>query len=424
MRNIKGKLGVMSIPDLIQWIESSRRSGTLMLSQHTSHKKFYFQNGEMIFVWSDKEGERFWHYIEGETSLSVTELKEKFKDSGKLEIPLLSYILIEKLIDKDRLEFILTVILKTALTDALKWEAGIFEYVDFLPTEVLNGPIKISSSSVLMDSIVKFDETDQINSVNTDHIINEIMEHIRNGITLLPPIPDIMKQIFEKINDPNITVAEVVDKITDQLLIAKILKISNSTYFSRAENINTLHKAITYIGFKSLLSIVTIHSLSSFSPNNVNDIRKILRHSLLCGIIAKELAGYIGENRETAFLCGMLHDIGKTILIDLVGTYNITAEAKSAIIRENHAEIGFLLAKEWGFSDEIQEVIQWHHDPEKANTSDQLVNLIHLADMIANLGNNTDGMFPAFSALGLTQGNVMSIVSNLNQLTQEVTNIL
>ena len=414
----------MSIPDLVQWIETSRCSGTLMLSQHSSEKRFYFQNGEMIFVWSDKEGERFWDYIECETGKSVNELKESIKDTGKLETPLLSYIVKEQIIDKERLESIIMAILKTALTDALKWETGIFEFIDVLPTEVLNGPIKISSSSVLMDSLVQFDETDQINTVNIHHILIEIMEQIRNGITLLPPIPDIMKKIFEKINDPNITVAEVVENITDQLLIAKILKICNSPYFSRGAKVNTLHQAITYIGFKSLSSIVTIHSLSSFSTKNADAVRNILRHSLVCGLIAKELAVHIGENRETAFLCGVLHDIGKTILIDLVGTYNIKPKVKTEIITENHAEIGFLLAKKWGFSDEIQEVMHWHHSPEKANTSVQLVKLIHLANMITHSGNNIEGIYPVFLAMGLTLDNVMSIVNNLDKLCQEATDLL
>jgi len=414
----------MSVPDLVQWIENSRHSGTLVLSLGTSHKKFYFQNGEMTFVWSDKEGERFWSYIENETSLNVRELKEKFQDSEKLDIPLLSHILNEKLISRERLEFILMVILKTALTDALKWETGTFEFIDFLPPEVLNGPIKVCSSSVLMDSILQFDETDQINRVNTNHIVNAIMEQLHSGITLLPPIPDIMKKILEKIDDKNISVSEVVENITDQLLIAKILKICNSPYFGRGIKINSLHKAVTYIGFKSLLSIVTVHSLSSFSPKNVDDIRKILRHSLVCGMIARELAGDVGENRETTFLCGVLHDIGKTILTDLVGTYNITGEAKAAIIGEYHAEFGFLLAKEWGFSEEILEVIRWHHNPEKAHLNMQLVNLIHLADLIAHSGGNKDGMFPPCSALGLTQGEVLSVVNNVGQLTQDIAGIL
>ncbi|GFE59870.1 hypothetical protein AOG2_04580 [Geobacter sp. AOG2] len=414
----------MSLPDLIQWIENSKRSGTLVLSQHASHKKFYFQNGEMIFVWSDKEGERFWSYIENETRQSAIGLKEKFKDSEKLDIPILSYLLNERLVNKDRLEFILTVILKTALTDALAWETGIFEFVDSLPAEVINGPIKINSSRILMDSILQFDETDQISRVSTNHVLNEIMDQIRNGITLLPPLPDIMKRILEKINDKNATVAEVVENITDQLLIAKILKICNSPYFSRGIKINSLHKAITYLGFKSLLSIVTIHSISSFSPKNVDDIRKILHHSLICGMIAKELAESVGESRDTAFLCGVLHDLGKTILTDIAGAYNITAEAKRAIIRENHTETGYLLAKEWGFSDEIQEAVHWHHNPEKADINVQLVTLIHLADMIAHSGRAMDGIGPACSALGLSQDEVMSVVNHLDRLTRDVANIL
>lgn len=414
----------MPIPDLVQWIEGSRRSGTLTLSQQANRKTFYFQNGEMVFVWSDKEGERFWHYLEGETGLRVKELKERFVDSGKLDIPLLSSILNEDLIEKDRLELILTVILKTALTDALKWETGEFEFVDVLPPEVLNGPLMINSSCVLMESLLQFDETDQITSIKTDHILEEITEHIRAGMTQLPPIPDIMKKVLEKINDKNISVAQVVENITDQLLIAKILKICNSPYFSRGTKVNTLHKAITFIGFKSLLSIVTVHSLSSFSPKYIDDIRKILRHSLMCGLIAKELAGHAGESAETAFLCGVLHDIGKTILTDLVGTYNISPEAKRALIREHHSEIGFLLAKEWGFSEEIQDVIRWHHTPEKAGAGDHLVGLIHVADVIANLGNKVGGILPGPPELGLTEDNMMSIIDNLDQLSQEVSCIL
>jgi hypothetical protein len=45
----------MTLSDLLQWIEVSRRSGTLMVASEEITKRFFFQDGRLIFLWSEKE---------------------------------------------------------------------------------------------------------------------------------------------------------------------------------------------------------------------------------------------------------------------------------------------------------------------------------------------------------------------------------
>jgi HD-like signal output (HDOD) protein len=81
----------------------------------------------------------------------------------------------------------------------------------------------------------------------------------------------------------------VAECITDQILVTKILRICNSPFYRSMGKVSSLREAVVRIGFKSLLSIVTVHALSSFSPRNVDEIRKVLQHCLVCAMIARQM---------------------------------------------------------------------------------------------------------------------------------------
>ena len=74
------------------------------------------------------------------------------------------------------------------------------------------------------------------------------------------------------------------------LLVIKIFRVCNSPYLGHHGKINTLHDAVVYMGLKSILSIVTVHALSGFSPGNIDKVHRILHHCLMVGMIAKQIS--------------------------------------------------------------------------------------------------------------------------------------
>jgi putative nucleotidyltransferase with HDIG domain len=122
------------------------------------------------------------------------------------------------------------------------------------------------------------------------------------------------------------------------------------------------------------------------------DALKLWQHSVAVGLTAKGiciLARRHGQ-AETAFLTGLLHDIGKIALdtcfpedyatvLAQVAEGSPFVDAERSLLGLDHAEAGALLAADWSFPPAIVEVIRDHHNPQPG---DFLPNLIHLCDLL------------------------------------------
>lgn len=425
MRKFNGNLSLMPLVDLIQWADNSKRSGTLILNQYGRQKKFYMQDGKIIFIWSNCEGEHFGNFLKNQSNVSQDELDKAFADSEYLGLPFIGYLLAEKILSEEQLEDILRQAAEVVLTTALKWDTGIFEFIDDLPSFVLNSPVRLNSTQVLLESVRRFDENSLGNQVDDEMVLNEIREHIREGNFELPPIPEVMLKLAEKIDTPDISIDEIIECITDQILVSKILRICNSPYYGHMGNISNLKAAVVFIGLKSVMSIVTVHAMSNFSPRNSREIKKVLQHCLVCAMIARQISRDMGGNYELAFICGLLHDIGKTILLDMLSDYMLLPEARDRLIEENHAEVGYLLAEKWNFGNEIKEVIRYHHSPEKAVEHSSLAEIISLSNAMADLNSQPeDIMDMTFTNLELSQISVDDLLEQLDKLDQEAGDIV
>ena len=427
MRTIHGNLSLMSVMDIIQWADNSKRTGTLTLFQGNRQKKFYLQDGQIIFVWSDSEGERIADFLQFEMVISKKKLNEALSDSEMLGLPFVGYLYSEKIISKPRLEEVLRLVAEAALLSAFSWETGMFEFVDEIPSFVQNGPVKLCSTQVLLESVQKFDESRQQYQVDTKLVMAEIVRHMAHGNVELPPIPDIMQRIVSKIDNSNVSIDEIVSCITDQILVSKILKICNSPYYRRTGKVSTLRDAVLYIGFKSLISIVTVHSLSTFSPRNAAEIRKVLQHCLVCGMIARQIARDMRADYDQAFICGLLHDIGKTVMLDMLSDYLLSESMREQLIRDHHAEIGYMLARKWNFDETIQDCIRFHHSPELSEANGSLVEMVYLSNIMTyNNYQDCESGSASLQSVDLRKVNISELLEQVDSLdlaAREITNM-
>lgn len=381
-RSIEGSLSLMTLSDLMQWIEVSRRSGTLMVANDETTKRFFFQDGRLIFLWSEKEGEQLCEALHDATGLPLELILEAIRSAEQLGISCIGYISSEQGIPLERLITLISSLAERAMADVITWKAGRFRFSDNLPLTVLSSPVTLPTTQVLMESAVLIDETDLAEKASTDSVMDEVFDLIRKGAINLPPLPTEMQQLMNRINNPNLVVDEIIDCIDDPILVSKVLRICNSSFYGRRTNIGTLREAVVYMGLKSLLSIVTVHALSGFSPRNAQQVQALLRHSMATGMIAKQLARDLGCNHDQAFVCGLLHDLGWIVMLELLAEYDLPAEKRDQLIMDHHTVVGGLVAKKWNLSEDIQEAIRHHHNPLNARHYPKLVEVIHISDLL------------------------------------------
>jgi putative nucleotidyltransferase with HDIG domain len=118
-------------------------------------------------------------------------------------------------------------------------------------------------------------------------------------------------------------------------------------------------------------------------------------HSLIVAQSADALAACAGLNRESAFTAGLLHDIGRLVLVTCfpeqsrrVAMFQRELDchcghAEQEILGLDHAMVGAALARRWKFAPMIQQAIALHHQP-ATSPREPLVDLVHVADVTAH----------------------------------------
>jgi len=238
-------------------------------------------------------------------------------------------------------------------------------------------------------------------------IRNRSFINIIAGIEGLPCVPELYFELEREINSPASSIRKVSEIVSKDIsMTAKILQIVNSAFFGHPQPISNIMNAINYLGFdtvKSLVLFVKIFSLENTKERAFN-INEFWNHSLQVAKLSQE---YVQEKSsdpkmpEKAFIAGLLHDIGKLVLLKIPGYFNKISEisknenltfteAEYKFFNTSHAEVGAYLLGLWGFPESIMEVIAYHHYIPKSEIYSQnnelILKAVHLANYFAHTG--------------------------------------
>lgn len=210
----------------------------------------------------------------------------------------------------------------------------------------------------------------------------------------LPSLPLTVVALGEAVQDERCTVDRILGILSkDPSLSATLLRLANSALYAGEVSAMDLRSVILRLGFDAIANLGTGAAVIRTLRGGTHlDAVQLWQHSVAVGLTAKGvcvLAKRHGQ-AETAFLTGLLHDIGKialdtcypkeyALVIQQVAEGACAVDAERAILGLDHAEAGALLAADWSFPAAIVEVIRDHHAPKPG---DFLPNLINLADLL------------------------------------------
>jgi putative nucleotidyltransferase with HDIG domain len=244
-------------------------------------------------------------------------------------------------------------------------------------------------------------------SVSQDELkANQQMDQIIGSLGDLPASPAVINRVMSMTADFNTDTTDLSKALSaDQTLTAKILKLSNSSFYGRAQGVASLEEAVMILGFFTLRSLVIATATHSmFSDDGPDSHEHILwEHSLATGMASRIIAQHTGgADVEEAFIAGLMHDIGKLIFLQkMPEAYGeIIAKIKSEgssfadlekqMFGFSHAALGSILMIKWSFPQGLIDAIASHHDLEKIAKLDDcslLPAIINLADSVAiNIG--------------------------------------
>ena len=225
----------------------------------------------------------------------------------------------------------------------------------------------------------------------------KILDEIEN----LPSLPQSVTKLINLCNNPDSNIQTLSAEIEkDPGLSADLLKLSNSAFFVTRAKQNTVLGALKIVGLKNLKNLLYVTGVNKVLGNRYKKAEEVWEHSNKVSFFARNIAVESGKNKfaDLASTAGLLHDIGKLILLSLGKeiTDKIqalkTREKNNSVIMEeysigiSHPNIAGLLLEKWSFPEELVSVCRFHHKPFLAPEEHKdIVEIIYLANMMADV---------------------------------------
>jgi len=246
-------------------------------------------------------------------------------------------------------------------------------------------------------------------------IRSELESRLSAGSLELPLLPGVAMEITSAAAKEDADARTIADMLKrDAALSAHVLRIVNSPVYSPRAQIVSLQQAVARVGAVKIREIALIIACRTgvFKAKGYEqEIDQVFKHSIGTALFAQEIARNTRNNVEDAFLCGLLHDVGRPVLLQallallreakVVATRNAVLE----LVSELHEAAGSALARAWALPETVIVALGKHHtsSPDQESTPVRIVSLAdrfaHLTDEGAALTSDALLGHPALAAL-------------------------
>lgn len=230
------------------------------------------------------------------------------------------------------------------------------------------------------------------------------LKSLVDGAQKLPNIPKVVQELIESFGDENVNNEEIAKKISaDQVLTAKVLRAANTAHYGGNRKVGTVSDAVFMLGFNAVRTLVLASGMVGvFKAPEGFDLPAFWRNSFAVASTCKWLAKFSRDDVETAFTCGMVHNIGELLIHILLpeeckeiqkvvdrGARN--SDIEKNVLGFNFPEAGAELANRWKFPDAIVAGIRYQLNPQDAPEFSRFAALINIADYIVHANEKNGG---------------------------------
>jgi two-component system, cell cycle response regulator len=275
---------------------------------------------------------------------------------------------------------------------------------------------------------------------------DELLRKILNSADL-PTLPTVASKLISLTANDDATLADIGDLVSrDISLSAKILKVSNSAFYSFPQQISSIQQAVSILGMNAVRSLVLSFSFLSINSGkfaNRFDFAKFWEKSLASAVAARLVLEKVkGVDAEEGFVTGLLQNLGELILARTFPEEYVqvlekteddqadTCEVERMVFGADHTLVGTSVAKNWGFPESLVAPLEYHHAPDKYTGSNAAIRTtikaVYLSDYLTNIlfSNKPEIHHKKFQKdasklLGLTGEAIESILEQLHIRVKE-----
>ncbi len=261
--------------------------------------------------------------------------------------------------------------------------------------------------------------------------------------TELPPLPGSVMRISSMLQDMRVSQNAIAHAISlDPILASRILRLANSPIYSLQRTVTNLTMAVSAVGNRAISESILISGVGdSFGLKVMSSVtgKKVWFHLLATALAASDLCRLAKlRGSEEAFTCGLLHDIGKLILLRADPSFYETVLERGAdegdlssveqeVFGFDHAELGFLAAESWRLPSPVCTMIRYHHRPAMAQDALAMMSILSVADGLVTIkqaGGEVSGLLNTQAAVSFGFNEIQfdyiwdNLVDRLRELMQ------
>jgi len=243
--------------------------------------------------------------------------------------------------------------------------------------------------------------------------VRQLSEDLASGEISLPSFPAVVVKIRKLLEDKECDFGLISRAVSaDVVLVSRLLVFANSAYHNRSEDkIESLEAAVARLGIELVRNTIVGH------------LRGIWARSMRFASASFAIAQYSEDvNEESAFICGLLHEIGKLYILtkaknfpDFLGDDNSIEE----VLHSWHSQVGRCIVESWGFSQEIVESMDSAEFLEEhTHNAPTLVDVVYAAKCL--LGADEESwpeqiVKPSFQKLGLDEARLKQVAASYQE---------
>jgi HD-like signal output (HDOD) protein len=198
--------------------------------------------------------------------------------------------------------------------------------------------------------------------------------------------------------------------LKDYALTGKLLKLVNSAFYSvTGGKVTTITRAVVLLGYETVRMAATSLLLFDLmiSKSSAAELKEAFVKAFWSALIAKETADSMSvKDNEEAFICAMLHNLGKHIVLlylpdkwaeisNLILNQGFSkVRASKAVLGISFENVGIAVAKRWNFPPGIinsMELLSGEDLQNRKGKVDVLQVLSNFSNELCSVINNTNG---------------------------------
>lgn len=288
------------------------------------------------------------------------------------------------------------------------------------------GQIKLSQVRVSPDELATQIEKAVLDQVAADRIA-------------LPAMPRVAARAFTLLRKRDFSLEEVAAVIeTDPVVAARLVHLANSVVFATYTKLESVQACVARLGARELsfflMETAARQLVECHDPRIAQICDGLWEHSLTVAILSHDLAEALpGIDAEAAYLAGLLHDIGRPVVAEML----LEAEARLLgkkvdrwilpskwldIIVRSERTVGLAVTRAWTLPESVVDAVGLcdQYDPSRPY---RLANVVRMAnglaavsghDLTARPVEETDSVVETGqSLLGLDVDSVAGVLSAL-----------